>query len=287
MANLKGSTFEKQIKDAFHRIEAFGESRHNNGDHFTHSDGVAQKRDMYLQDIKEYAENIGYQGKLNEMLTPDNMRDFFENRLDGLSDSTIQNYISGFSSMVEGLQEANVSIPVDRDFFQELKAEYKQDQSEDLTEPTIKGVDNPVDVINALYEKDYFTGLVADISYSMGFRASEAIEIASHPELYIGEDGKLSGVIGKGGQEYPEKELPEHIIAALGEEYEITSYSSINRNLEEYDITMHDFRYQYAHDKVEEYLEDGMSYKDALLEVSEEMNHHREDITKYYLSKTK
>ena len=38
MANLKGGTFEKQIKDAFHRLEAFGVGRVGKNDNLTHSD---------------------------------------------------------------------------------------------------------------------------------------------------------------------------------------------------------------------------------------------------------
>ena len=38
MANLKGGSFEKQIKDAFHRLEAFGVGRVDKNDNLTHSD---------------------------------------------------------------------------------------------------------------------------------------------------------------------------------------------------------------------------------------------------------
>ena len=44
MANLRGGTFEKQIKDAFHRTLALGEGRHMKEDNFTHSLALAQKR---------------------------------------------------------------------------------------------------------------------------------------------------------------------------------------------------------------------------------------------------
>ncbi len=43
MANLKGGTFEKQIKDAFHRLEAFGVGRVGKNDNLTHSDKLAEK----------------------------------------------------------------------------------------------------------------------------------------------------------------------------------------------------------------------------------------------------
>lgn len=54
MANLKGGSFEKQIKDAFHRLEAFGVGRVDKNDNLTHSDKLAEKREMYLKDISDY-----------------------------------------------------------------------------------------------------------------------------------------------------------------------------------------------------------------------------------------
>ena len=42
MANLKGGTFEKQVKDAFHRLESFGVGRVRKSDNLTHSDKLAQ-----------------------------------------------------------------------------------------------------------------------------------------------------------------------------------------------------------------------------------------------------
>lgn len=49
MANLKGSNFEKQIRDANFRLAAFGEKRHGTNSHLTHSDSLRVKRDSYLK----------------------------------------------------------------------------------------------------------------------------------------------------------------------------------------------------------------------------------------------
>ena len=46
MANLKGGNFQKQIKDAFHRLEAFGVGRVGKNDNLTHSHKLAEKRLM-------------------------------------------------------------------------------------------------------------------------------------------------------------------------------------------------------------------------------------------------
>ena len=110
MANLKGGTFDKQVKDAFHRLEAFGKGRHGSSDHLTHSDGLAAKREMYLNDYKEFAQENGMNEKLNQTMTDANISTFLNQRLEGLKHSTQENYIRGFSSMLKGLQESNIKI---------------------------------------------------------------------------------------------------------------------------------------------------------------------------------
>ena len=53
MANLKGGNFQKQIKDAFHRLESFGVGRVGKNDNLTHSDKLAEKRNMYFLTIED------------------------------------------------------------------------------------------------------------------------------------------------------------------------------------------------------------------------------------------
>jgi hypothetical protein len=43
MANLKGGTYEKQIRNAFHRLESFKIKRHGTNSHKTHSIELAKK----------------------------------------------------------------------------------------------------------------------------------------------------------------------------------------------------------------------------------------------------
>ncbi len=121
MANLKGGSYDKQIKDAFHRLEAFGKGRHGNNDHFTHSDGIATKREMYLKDYREFSEQNRFTEKLNKTMTNENIERFLNQRLDGLKTSTQENYTRGFSSMLEGLKEANITVSVDKAVFDIVK----------------------------------------------------------------------------------------------------------------------------------------------------------------------
>ena len=69
MANLKGSTFSKQSKNAFHRLEAFKIGRVGKNDNLTHSDKLGEKREMYLRDISKYFTDNNISGKLNQLFT--------------------------------------------------------------------------------------------------------------------------------------------------------------------------------------------------------------------------
>ena len=86
MANLRGSTFDKQVKDAFYRVQKLGEGRHLKEDNFTHSLALSEKRQMYLKDFKEFLEQKGIQeGKINTYMTKENVKSFLEARTSDLS----------------------------------------------------------------------------------------------------------------------------------------------------------------------------------------------------------
>ena len=112
MANLKGGNFEKQIKDAFHRLESFGVGRVGKNDNLTHSDKLAEKREMYLRDITSFFKSKNLNDKLNTLFTKQNLDNFFNQRLENLSSKTSENYLRGFSSMLQGLEQQNIYIPL-------------------------------------------------------------------------------------------------------------------------------------------------------------------------------
>jgi hypothetical protein len=97
MANLKGGSLIKNKIDAFHRLEAFGKGRVGKDDHLTHSDKLAEKREMYLKDVVGYLERNELEGKLNCLLNQENLNGFFSERLEGLAIKTQEDYLRGFS----------------------------------------------------------------------------------------------------------------------------------------------------------------------------------------------
>ena len=286
MANLKGGSFEKQIKDAFHRLEAFGVGRVDKNDNLTHSDKLAEKREMYLKDISDYFTSQNLNDKLNTLLTKDNLDKFFNQRLEDLSTKTQENYLRGFSSMLKGLEQQNINIPVhleDKDFFDD-KVKGIKDQAETIIEN--RYIDNVKDVIKNLYEDRTISGLIAQTQYELSIRQAEAFELIKNPNKYI-ENGRVENLIGKGNHSYDSKEISFELEQKLlNNQKQIISKSTYYEDLKKYNISSHDFRFTSARDKFEEKINSGISEKEAKLQISSELNHKREEITDYYLNRT-
>ena len=286
MANLKGGSFEKQIKDAFHRLEAFGVGRVDKNDNLTHSDKLAEKREMYLKDISDYFTSQNLNDKLNTLLTKDNLDKFFNQRLEDLSTKTQENYLRGFSSMLKGLEQQNINIPVhleDKDFFDD-KVKGIKDQAETIIEN--RYIDDVKDVIKNLYEDRTISGLIAQAQYELSIRQAEAFELIKNPNKYI-ENGRVENLIGKGNHFYDSKEISFELEQKLlNNQKQLISKSTYYEDLKKYNISSHDFRFTSARDKFEEKINNGISEKEAKLQISSELNHKREEITDYYLNRT-
>jgi hypothetical protein len=286
MANLKGGTFEKQIKDAFHRLEAFGVSRVGKSDNLTHSDKLAEKREMYLKDITSFFKSQNLNNKLNTLFTKENLNNFFNSRLENLSSKTQENYLRGFSSMLKGLEQQNIYIPLlleDKDFFNDRVAIIKDEADIIIENRYIENVDN---VIKSLYEDRAISGLIAQCQYDLSIRQSEAFELVKNPTLYL-DSGYVVDLVGKGNHKYIPKEISFELEQKLLNNRDfLIDKSTYYSDLKNYDISSHDFRFTAARDKFENMLKNGISEKEAKLKVSEELNHKREAITDYYLKRT-
>ena len=288
MANLKGGTFEKQIKDAFHRLESFGVGRVGKNDNLTHSDKLAEKRNMYLKDISNYFTSQNLTDKLNTLLTKDNLDKFFTERFETLSIKSQENYIRGISSMLKGLEQQNIYIPIhseDKDFF-DKKVEIIKDQAETIIEN--RYIVNVENIISNLYEDRAISGLIAQCQYELSIRQAEAFELVYNPLKYLENgNGNVENLIGKGNHIYEPKEIGLELEQKLlNNQEELISKSTYYYDLQKYNISSHDFRFTSARDKFEEKINSGISEKEAKLQISEILNHKREEITDYYLKRT-
>ena len=286
MANLKGGNFEKQIKDAFHRLEAFGVSRVGKNDNLTHSDKLAEKREMYLKDITSFFKSQNLNNKLNTLFTKQNLDNFFNERLKNLSSKTSENYLRGFSSMLKGLEQQNIYIPLhfeDKEFFNN-KVKIIKDEADIIIEN--RYINNVNDVIKNLYADRAISGLIAQTQYELSIRQSEAFELVKNPNKYL-DNGYIVDLVGKGNHKYMAKEISFELEQKLlNNSYDLIDKSTYYNDLQKYDISSHDFRFTSARDKFEDMLKNGISEKEAKVKVSQELNHKREAITDYYLRRT-
>ena len=290
MANLRGGTFEKQIKDAFHRTLALGEGRHMKEDNFTHSLALAQKREMYLRDFKEYLEQKGItEGKLNTYMTEQTIRDFSEQRTEHLSPKSALDYTTGFNSLLKGLEQANITIPANpsrNDFLKDFRETFRSELKE-LEIESGRYIQNLDQKLEELKEIRFESYVIAKIQSETGLRVNEALEVAKNfPNYYNEQNSTLEGVIGKGNHEYAPKEISYQLAQEIQKLENIPHYNTYRNDLQEVGIDRsHDFRVTYAKDLLESKLEQGISYKEALKEVSQEINHHRPEMTEYYLAR--
>ena len=290
MANLRGGNFEKQIKDAFHRTLRFREGRHLKNDNFTHSIALAEKREMYLKDFKEYLEQNGIiDGKINQYITKDTIRDFIEQRTMELSPKSALDYTTGFNSLIKGLEQANITIPAnpsENDFLKDFRETFRNEMKQ-LEIESGRYIQNVEQKLDALREIRYESYVIAKIQYETGFRVNEAIEVTKNfSNYYNPSTNTLNGVIGKGNHQYALKPISYQLTQEIQKMSHIPHYNTYRQDLKEIGINRsHDFRVTYAKNLLEHKLEQGINYKEALKEVSQEINHHRPEMTQYYLAR--
>lgn len=274
MGNLKGGSFDKQVKDIHHRTSAFGESRYGKNDHQTHSSALSEKRGEMAQSFANYCENKGLDGKLNEHMTNDNIKEFLEQRTAEHATSTAENYARAFDSMVQGLKESNVDIQADKSVFNDFVKDLKDNSIPEQIESG-RAIDNVDDKISNIYETRYESGVISECQRELGLRVSEAHELVSNPDRYINND-KVEGLIGKGNHEYEAKEISQELQAKIEQCQEIPSVRTYQDDISKEGISSHDFRYtfvkEHEHDMTKE-------------ELSRELNHNREEMTRYYLAR--
>ena len=289
MANLKGSTFEKQIRNAMIRLDSRGTKRHGTNSRLTHSNALYQKREMYLRDFANYLSSKGInEGKLNNYFKEEHISDFLNERLSELSPKTALDYVTSFNSMLHGLEQTRVSVDqnvhnVLREYTSDYRAEFNAVKNDFETGRAIQDTNY---FLNNLEQMRESSSVIAELQLETGLRVNEALEVARNFDNYYNqENNTLEGIIGKGGQQYDIKPISPELAYKLSNIQETPSYSTYYNDLKELDHKPHDLRVTFAKSYYEELKQNGYSHKEALQITSKELNHHREAITFYYLSR--
>ncbi len=285
MANLKGSDFQKQIRDARIRTDARGQKKADiQGKNFARSHNIVHARESQLQDFANFLQNQGInKGKLNQHMTSKNLENFFKERVSELAESSANTYISGFNGLLKGLKNANITINVNHDlvtknFTKELQKNIKNQQ---IKTGRYISKSEFIQNIQKLPEK---LQPIARLQYQQGFRVAEALKIAKNPEKYI-KNNKIVGVRGKGGRVYKPKTISPKLKNDLKKSIKISKsgyQKAINRA---FCKSNHDLRLSFAKNKVDSLIKEGNSLLSSLRATAEELNHSRLEITRYYLNR--
>ena len=289
MANLKGSSFDKQIRNALIRLDARGTKRFNTNSRLTHSNALYQKRTMYLQDFAKFLQEKSLNtGKLNNYFTDEHINNFLNERLQNLNPKTSLDYCSGFNSMLQGLRQTHVDIDRSakttlREFVSDYRMEFNEIKNQYETGRAIRDIKTFLTNLEEIRES---SSIIADLQLQTGLRVAESLEVAQNfNDYYQPLNSEISGIIGKGGQMYQPKIISQELAEKLNSLRSVPSYGTYYKDLKKLEIKPHNLRVSYAKNHYEELREKGYSYKEALKKTSEQLNHHRESITLYYLSR--
>ena len=222
---------------------------------------------------------------------------FIEHKIsENISKKTLDNYISHLSKIQFGLEKIAVENGRTYTAFKQEDLYSAKEIIKDLATPNQyinRAYNNPNALISNLSEKEF---LVAKLQLDYGLRIAEASHIREE-QL----NGNTLTFQGKGGY-FLEKKLDPELVEKLRENME-NGVFKVNQNYfrdclkdaceiegEEY-FGAHGLRYNFAQNTFlkafEENLENGLNpyeaEREALKATSEEMGHHREEITKHYL----
>ncbi len=289
MANLKGANFIKQLRDARIRLDARGIKRFgkHRRDGKAHSENIFKTRMQHLGRFADFLRSIEFSGKINEGMTKENFETFFEKNISSMSARSREMFFSSYSALTKALRLKNITIDerVDYHFFQRCKDRYAA-RPDDRQYATGRYIDQKVfaEILNRLASRSV---PAARLQYHYGFRAEEALQIANNPSEYI-IDGMIVNVKGKGGQLYPPKPLQE---SDWGFYQKPTKKLSRSVYFDDLDKVLnghraHDFRLSYVMNAYQKFLMQGISESEVLKQVSMQINHHRESMTRYYLART-
>ena len=284
MANLKGSTFDKQQKDMNFKLFALGKNK--GADSLTHSEALLIKRDMYFKDFATHLESQNIHGKFNQLINENNLTSFLNDRLSNLGLNTRENYLSGFNSLLNAFKEVNIEVNLRQDYFKNKFEEIKQ--TTPVPEHENRGLSHD-NVLNDLKEVRHESFVIGKLMLEQGYRISEAMRIVNEPNIYIKSlpngDYVLSKVVGKGGKIYQDKILSHSTYRLISNLENIPSKSAFNRDLKlvNENLRAHDFRYEYSRNLYNENI-GKMGDTKALELVSKALNHNRLEISRYYLS---
>ena len=266
------------------------------------NEGYTKQSNPYIRSFRTAQEYAGVWYKLAEFVRseyginkitdvkPEHVEAFIEQKAD-LSAKSLKN-ISSAIGKLENVITQKLGIEVN---FGEREHStgrwYANELAKDVSGGWDRGAyESPQAVIERLSVPEH--SLVARLQYEGGFRIHEVAGIRESSFV----DGWGIQVRGKGGFERTVEISPElwreakEVVERYGRiEF---SYQSYLEELKDASLQSgqayqgsHGFRYNFAQEKYEQFISEGLGHWEALKEVSELMGHHRPEITMHYLGK--
>jgi len=285
MANLRGGTHEKQIKNAVCRMERLGESKKFDDDKNAHSAKVLDDRKAQLNHFAEYAANtLNSSEKLNTLMTNENINNFLREKTIDMKASSAETYVRGFSAMTESLKNNNITINLDKEIINSIVSEVKANDTSTIE--LNRSINNLDGLYKDLGNRHEMSQVLAEVQAELGLRVSEAIELVKNVNDYVVKDiNEISGLNGKGGKEYLVKDISARLVNKIENIDKMISKSTYQKDLAALGEKSHNLRITFSKNEYEKNIANGLSHNEALKSVSAELNHNREDITVYYLKR--
>jgi len=168
-----------------------------------------------------------------------------------------------------------------------MREQFRQEIKQ-LKYETGRYINNMQEKLEQLREIRYESYVIAKVQAETGLRISEAQEVVKNFDKYFNkENSTLNGVIGKGNHKYDPKPISSSLAKEIQKVEKIPSKSTYARDLKSVEIDRsHNFRVTFTKNSLVSKLEQGKKYKESLKEVSKEINHHRSNMTEYYLNRS-
>ena len=223
-------------------------------------------------------------------ITPKMVSDFLIKTVDcGVKLVTFEKNCGAIEKFCACINEHNANNGGEVQDFHRVIDDYKDSAREALpaSDFTSRAYDSPAEIVSGLADEKM--QIVAELQYTCGLRVSDACHIT--PDMLKGAELTVNSKNGQLHTVTLSTELTGRVQAVMGSEgqfsvnvdkYTYQLKQACNAAGKEWHGT-HGFRHTFAQMEMARLTAQGMTYNQALRVVSEEMGHHRPEITEWYL----
>jgi integrase len=286
-----------------HRTET-GLKSENNRDYSdkVHSFGSKDNFEMFVKDLASFAKEIGFQNSATRLdkLTGEIFKTYLENKIatggkngKGITQRVVSNIVSHAEklsvnlSTLSMLKNGKESVFATQSELIKIKEELRPNARANIHFNRAIPNELAEKIINSI--KNEKVKIAATLQLKAGLRESEAIKFKAWQIK-----GDCFDIQGKGGYHrdaFVSKEMHDKIagyvintgsFSVSRSTYEKRLEAAFAENGVKYKGT-HTLRYTFGQNSFVKKVESGISVKESLRQVSEEMGHHRPDITLHYI----